>query len=235
MDKKPTAGEPIPISTQKCLSASHDPGWNDPPKWAYSQSPTTSSSPSKRILNKRVAFPLGSAPPTSSFDPNQPLNPPPANLPPPPLIARRWSTEPPLTTVARFTGIDKEQALTDSLNNFEEVINENEELKREGDEVRRRLNLMKTAWVEDKLGESIRQSVLELSNALRKKDVDTADKIHVSLMMDHTALCSSWIPGIRHMILAEREKHLKRKQSADDNSSPLLFPCEIGPSTQSTQ
>ncbi|XP_046490704.1 steroid receptor RNA activator 1 [Neodiprion pinetum] len=235
MDKKPTAGEPIPISTQKSLTSLHDPGWNDPPKWAYSQSPTTSSSPTKRILNKRVAFPLGSTPPTSSFDSNQPLNPPPANLPPPPLTGRRLSAGPPPTTVAFFTGIDKEQALTESLDNFEKVINENEELKGEGDEIRRRLNIMKTAWVEDKLGESIRHSILELSNALRKKDVDNADKIHVSLMMDHTALCSSWIPGIRHMILAEREKHLKRKPSADENSSPLLFPCEIAPDTQPAQ
>ncbi|XP_012269706.2 steroid receptor RNA activator 1-like [Athalia rosae] len=238
MEEKST-GEPIPISTQKSLASSHDAGWNDPPKWAYSQSPNLSTTPTKRVLNKRVAFPLGSTPPTSNFDPYQSLPPPPANMPPPPLTSVKLTTAPhqPFGTPSSgsiekssndpIIKIDKDQALIDSLENFEAVINANEELKNKADDIRRRLNPMKTAWTEDKLNESIQQRILELSNALRNKDVPTADKIHVSLMVDHATLCSPWIPVIRHIIMASREQRLQQANpTADETVCPYLLPTE---------
>lgn len=44
--------------------------------------------------------------------------------------------------------------------------------------------------------------------ALKEEDVDKADKLHIALMVDHTSLCSAWIPSIRHIISALKEKKI---------------------------
>lgn len=38
-------------------------------------------------------------------------------------------------------------------------------------------------------------------SALLRRDVQQADKIHIDLMIQHAAICCTWIPAIRHMIL----------------------------------
>ena len=99
------------------------------------------------------------------------------------------------------------------------------------EELRKRLDLLKVVWLEDKLNNTIYKNVLDLSTgqscdsflkplffmkheriiknlflALQEGDIEKADKIHVSLMMQHANLCSTWIPGIRHIILELKTK-----------------------------
>lgn len=152
--------------------------------------------------------------------------------------------------------------MRDSLENLESVINENEELAARQEDIGRRLNLMKIAWTEEKLDDSICRNVLELSigmekffyrlplntllydycnnivwfivSALKKRDLDNADKIHVSLMLEHAALCSAWIPAIRHMILSMKEKEAQKKQPSEENSNPFLLPCTDSSSNETT-
>ncbi|KAG7208073.1 hypothetical protein KM043_009650 [Ampulex compressa] len=218
MDTKETDGN---LSTQKVLSPSHDPGWNDPPKWAYSPTPGVSATPTKRLLNKRVAFPLNfqeTVDKQSTSETNSNL----INMPPPLQSSVQLTTAPhrPLVSLAsqeaetqeREIEIDKNQMLHDALKNLIIVINDNITEKSMADEIKRRLDTMKEVWLDDKLNGTVCQNVLELSKALKEKNIERADKIHIALMMQYANVCSSWIPGIRRIIL---ELKTKCKDSAD--------------------
>ncbi|XP_043494379.1 uncharacterized protein LOC122519152 isoform X2 [Polistes fuscatus] len=158
------------ISAQKSLPSSYDSGWNDTPKWASPYAANTNIS-TKRILNKRVPFPLISGELMKNNNECQSST---AGMPlPPPSI-------PPL----------------------ENKI----------DEVQKRLDVMKSCWLDNKLNDSIQQKILDISKALKEEDVDKADKLHIALMIDHTSLCSAWIPSIRHIISA-----LKRRKSCPND------------------
>ncbi|CAK9831674.1 Steroid receptor RNA activator 1 [Anthophora retusa] len=226
MDEKETNQN---ISMQKVLSSSHEPGWNDPPKWAYS---TTQSSvtPVKRMLNKRVAFPLASAQAVDKeTNPNMSVN-----MPPPlqSTINLTTASHPPLLhpsnkNVEEKTNemeIDKEQALNNVLINFEVVINEHILEKSKAEEVKKRLDVLKTAWLEDKLNNVIYKNVLDLSTALRMGNVERADQLHVALMMQHASLCSAWIPGIRHIILGLKTKMQSLSETQCNQSTESYLP-----------
>lgn len=203
------------ISTQKSLPSSYDSGWNDTPKWASPYAENTNIS-TKRILNKRVPFPLISGEliknnnECQSNTAGMPL--PPPSIPPldlktaphAPLITPSDTNTQLTCTVTKF---DKQQALVDTMANLELVI-KTYVVENKIDEVQRRLDLMKSCWLDNKLNDSIQQKILDISKALKEEDVDKADKLHIALMIDHTSLCSAWIPSIRHIISA-----LKRKKS----------------------
>ncbi|XP_015609552.1 steroid receptor RNA activator 1 isoform X2 [Cephus cinctus] len=206
------------VSTQKMLSSAHDPGWNDPPKWALSPTQNSCSTPVKRTLNKRVAFPLNSAPPISNYDCNQPLPPPPANMPPPPqsitlTTAPHQSllapSEIPSTINNTNAKLNKEETLSETLANFEIVINEHKEFEEKAEDFRKRLDTMTALWLENGLNECIHEKVLALSEALKNKDPETADKLHISLMMEYPTLCRVWIPCIRHIIQELKGKYVQ--------------------------
>ncbi|XP_034935858.1 steroid receptor RNA activator 1-like [Chelonus insularis] len=221
---EPDSDQPV-VSTQKKLQASHDPGWNDPPKWAYSPTPNVSNTPTKRLLNKRVAFPLNSASSTpSSIQSSSSHNLPPPNLPP--LVQTTNLTSAPHAPMLapssvsqEFSAsehlIDKEQALNDTLTNLQSLIVDlklKEDNKKE--DIQKRLEVMKNMWEENKLTDPIHERILQLSEALKEKDIEKADKIHMDLIMNYAAVCNSWIPAIRHIILEMREKS-KSNSSAD--------------------
>lgn len=250
-------------STQKSLSSSHDPGWNDPPKWAFSPTPAGDGGvPSKRMLNKRVAFPLNSASPTASL--NNAQGPPlglSGNLLPPvnsfPLTSaphRPFSTPSGKNESqhSNFVAFDKNGVLEETIENFEAVMSKELQFSNKIEEVRRRFEILKIMWKEDKLKEDICDKVLKISQgqlldvlrdkftnfsweckfnfiflcftALKMNDVEAADKIHVSLMMENAASCNTWISGIRHMILELREKPCQANAAVSHNLHPYLLP-----------
>ncbi|KAF7393161.1 hypothetical protein HZH66_008994 [Vespula vulgaris] len=207
------------ISTQKSLPSSYDPGWNDTPKWASPHAGNTNT-PTKRILNKRVPFPLISGELTrnntecQSNTAGMPLSPPPPPLPSPlslktaphaPLITPSDANTQLTCTVTKF---DKQQALVDTMANLEFIIKKYV-MENKIDEVQKRLDLMKSCWLDNKLNDSIQQKIFDISKALKDEDVEKADKLHIALMIDHTSLCSAWIPSIRHIISALKEKKLR--------------------------
>ncbi|XP_043282941.1 steroid receptor RNA activator 1-like isoform X2 [Venturia canescens] len=232
MEEEKTSVDQV-TSTQKTLSSSHDPGWNDPPKWAFSPSPGAGAVPTKRMLNKRVAFPLNSGSPGTSLNNNQAPPGLPSSLPPPvqsspltsaphrPLSIPSGKTESPCSTIIAF---DKDQALIETVENFDAVMSQELEFSNKIEEVQRRLDVLKVMWKEDKLKEEICDKVLKISQALKNNDAEAADKIHVSLVMENAAVCNTWISGIRHMILELREKSSQRDTAVLLNSTAYLLP-----------
>ncbi|XP_029664664.1 steroid receptor RNA activator 1-like [Formica exsecta] len=192
------------VSSQQSLPSSHDPGWNDPPKWALSSQ--HNSSGTKRLLNKRVAFPLSSQiSAAGKVDSSPPSNTPPilqssmtptiTTAPHKPLvapIAKEFTT--------KESDFDKDQALTEVLANLKSVMTEQKIETNKTEEIQRRLDIMKADWRENKLNNTIHRSVLDISKALLRKDTEEADKIHIALMTQHATACRTWMPAIRHII-----------------------------------
>ncbi|KAJ8667413.1 hypothetical protein QAD02_009076 [Eretmocerus hayati] len=200
------------VSAQKTLSSHHDPGWNDPPSWALSAtSAPAGSTPTKRLLNKRVAFPLNSnsSPLSTSPIPNTP---PMGATPPPVGISLTSAPHKPIvapTTVKNEESladlqVDKAQTLKDTLDNLRNVMDGLE--KNRADEIQKRLDRMEAMWNEDKLNSVVHQKLLEISEALKEGCAERADQLHISLMMSHASVCSSWIPGVRQLITELKNK-----------------------------
>ncbi|XP_017888394.1 steroid receptor RNA activator 1-like [Ceratina calcarata] len=216
-------------SLQKGLLPGHDPGWNDPPKWAYSGG-QSSVTPTKRLLNKRVAFPLA---PTQTTNKDTPSNKP-LNMPPPieSSINLTTASHAPMfqpSNIEEKTSeiqIDKNETLNNVLTNLETAINEHISEKNRAEEVKKRLDILKAAWFEDKLDNVICKSILDLSTALREGNVEKADEIHIALMMKHATLCSAWIPGIRHIILGLKTKMQSSTVIQSQNPDLHLLPVE---------
>jgi hypothetical protein len=114
------------------VAVTHDPGWNDPPVFSYDAVTATAQSKTPKrglLLNKRVAFPLSSQPPTGM--------PPAANSMPPTMPASSVSSGimlglPPTAdhaTTARNTteenarqSLQKEDALQRVMEDFEQIL-----------------------------------------------------------------------------------------------------------------
>ncbi|XP_076642822.1 steroid receptor RNA activator 1 [Halictus rubicundus] len=206
------------LSLQKSLLPGHDPGWNDPPNWAYTGTQSSTSTPTKRVLNKRVAFPLSS---TQASDKESSVSSPSMTIPPLPQSSINLTTalHPPLISpsnvdaenVTESLKIDKEQALNEVLQSLETVINEHISETRV-EEVKKRVDILKAKWLEDELSDFICKNILNLSKALQEGNVEKADQIYLSLMMKHPSLCfHPWVPGIRHIIL---ELKIKQRDSS---------------------
>lgn len=216
-------------SLQKGLLPGHDPGWNDPPKWAYSGG-QSSVTPTKRLLNKRVAFPLA---PTQAANIDSPSNKP-LNMPPPVESSIKLTTasHAPMFQPSNMVEkpneiqIDRNEILNNVLENLETAINEHISEKNRAEEVRKRLDILKTAWLEDKLDNTICKNIYDLSTALREGNVEKADEIHIALMMKHATLCSAWIPGIRHIILGLKTNMQSSTVIQSQNSELHLLPVD---------
>lgn len=185
MEEIPASSSPSNVaSSQKSLPSTHDPGWNDPPEWALSSQRDTSGTSTRRLLNKRVAFPLSSQ--TSS--PEKAAIPPPlSNIPP---VLPQSTTVPTITTAphkpllaptdkdAKTTesddNFDKDQALTEILASLESVMTEQKMEEGKSKEIRRRLDTMKSNWLENKLNVTVQRNVLDISKG--------NDKILVSML-----------------------------------------------------
>lgn len=159
------------ISTQKGLSSCHAPGWNDPPKSISNAKENSSTTPTKRLLNKRVAFPLNSTVNTSNLPSQSPVSIPP-NLPPP-LPSQGKTNNSSVTEASKGNEeessgpfIHKEDSLNETLANLEVVIEKHVQSETKSQEVKKRIETMKTLWLNDKLDDNIHRKVLDLSEGL---------------------------------------------------------------------
>lgn len=217
------------ISSQKSLPSTHDPGWNDPPEWASSSPHNSSGTSTKRLLNKRVAFPLFSqtSSPEKANVPSQSSNTPPilqsttvptiTTAPHKPLLAP--------TDVAKIPEADnfnKDQALAEVLASLESVMTEQKMEKNKVKEIRKRLDIMKSNWIENKMNDIVQRNILDISKALLQKDVKEADKMHITLMTQYATVCHTWMPAIRHIIF-ELKKECEKADVPQLVQSPLLF------------
>jgi len=162
------------VSSQKSLPLSHDPGWNDPPQWALS-SQSSSVGSTKRLLNKRVAFPLisQSSSPGKSNLLHSSKTPPVlqsssaptiTSAPHKPLVTLMDKDLP--TTVFR-SDFDRDQALTEILSNLGTVMTERSMEKSRIEEIQKKLDVMKSDWLENKLNDTIQKSILDISKGIR--------------------------------------------------------------------
>ncbi|EFN73126.1 Steroid receptor RNA activator 1 [Camponotus floridanus] len=215
------------VSSQKSLPSSYDSGWNDPPEWALSLQ--HNSSKTKKLLNKRVAFPLSSQTSTAEkVSSSLPSNTPPilqssmvptiTTAPYKPLVA---SMDKKFTTMTLDSDFDKDQALTEVLTNLKSVMTGQKMEMNMIEEIEKRLDIMETDWRENKLNNMIHRSVLDISKALLRKDIEQANKIHIALMTQHVTACRTWIPAIRHIIF-ELKKECENSNVSQPEQSPLL-------------
>lgn len=162
------------VSSQKSLPSSYDSGWNDPPKWALSLQ--HNSSKTKKLLNKRVAFPLSSQTSTAEIVGSSPLsNTPPilqssmaptiTTAPHKPLVALMDKE---FTTKTLDSDFDKDQALTEVLVNLKSVMTEQKMEMNMIEEIEKRLDIMETDWRENKLNNMIHRNVLDISKGIDK-------------------------------------------------------------------
>jgi len=163
------------VSSQKSLPLSHDPGWNDPPQWALSGQ-SSSVGTSKRFLNKRVAFPLSSQQSSSpgKSNPVHSSKTPPVlqsfsvptitSAPHKPLVA---PINKDLPTTVFSSDFDRDQALTEALINLETVMREQSMEKSRIEEIQKKLDVMKSDWLENKLNDAIQKSILDISKGIR--------------------------------------------------------------------
>jgi hypothetical protein len=155
------------------LLASHDAGWNDPPSWAAVSSPNPAGETSaKRILNKRVAFPLNSKTEQPSPSLHQNISPTQNILQPveiskfvtttphKPIIATSINTEDPYLEIE----INKDKALKDILDNLHFVMKQLDLNKTY--EIQKRLDRMQVMWNEDKLSNVVQKKLLKMSEGI---------------------------------------------------------------------
>lgn len=160
-------------SSQKSLPSAYDPGWNDPPEWAMSSQRTSSAgTSSKRLLNKRIAFPLSSQ--ASASEKTNPLLPP--NMPPVSLSSSKTTAphKPLVTPIVKDTttkplesDFDKDQALTEIMANLESAMTEQRIEKNKLEEIQKRLDTMRSDWLENKLNDTIQKNVLDMSKGIK--------------------------------------------------------------------
>lgn len=215
-------------STQKTLSSFHDPGWNDPPMRAFSATKSSCTTPTKRLLNKRVAFPLNSTVNTSNIPSQTPMSIP-TNLPPPPSCkekinnsSRQEASNGEQEERDSNSFILKEDLLKEVLVNLDALMEKHVHSETSQD-VRKRIEVMRNLLVDKKLDDDIQTRILNLLKALNAEDVEKADKLHISLMMEKGSSCSSWLPGIRHLIFDMKSKITKNETVANSDTSTSLI------------
>ncbi|RZF32423.1 hypothetical protein LSTR_LSTR001887 [Laodelphax striatellus] len=196
----------------------YDPGWNDPPLFSYDSHATTQLKQEKRgnLLNKRVAFPLHKD--GSKNDASPVSNLPPLPAPPFPGVLPSAgggiASSPPSGNAVpsksasdcdeSILGDDAIDLVVKNLNMALDNLSGNRDLQEKVPEIHRRINMIEKLWKDGKFSPLIKQKILKLSEALKSSDGDTADHIQRGLVIDHAALCSSWMSGLRHLIHALR-------------------------------
>lgn len=60
-----------------------------------------------------------------------------------------------------------------------------------------------------------------LFSALLRKDIEQANKIHITLMSQYVTACRTWMPAIRHIIF-ELKKECENFNVSQPEQSPLL-------------
>lgn len=156
-------------SSQKTLQPGHDSGWNDPPWSATAGSPKPPGA-QKRLLNKRVGFPINSTMEKINSDENQYIPSSKANFAYTSTTnsytttPHKTSNKPPLVEEDESNSailIDRDGSLKSSLENLKFALNKLDSNK--SSDIQKKFNIMETMWKEDKLDRNVHKKVLELS------------------------------------------------------------------------
>ncbi|CAL4066417.1 unnamed protein product, partial [Meganyctiphanes norvegica] len=196
----------------------------------------------KRLMNKRVPVPIGqpnaslsgqttllpgSIPPicgiVGSPQPPRPLlsGPPPTGFPPTGYIPCGPSptTMPVISTMPVLdSSMDSktpqemllivEDSLGTALATIEDKMKENI-----SEDVKRRLQTLRSMWTEGKLNADIQRRMAHLAKALTAGSYDDAWAMHQGLIVDYTGACSPWMIGVK-TIIAETRIHNSIKENA---------------------
>ncbi|XP_071526227.1 steroid receptor RNA activator 1-like isoform X2 [Panulirus ornatus] len=215
----------------------HERAWNDPPKFAFNAGSAVTPGGSggrRRLLNKRVPVPIGPSGSSSPMPPamrpsdtppirgQTPLRPPSAGPPPihPPSVNH-------VHDIKANNPVDDATREVEDCRDFQEILEEVEvalknslqsildELKDNvREEITKRLHLMKTMWMDEKLNVMVQKRMLALARALTKEEYDTAWALHQGLIVDYTSICSPWMVGVKTLITECRNQSKHRATDA---------------------
>ncbi|XP_019361544.1 PREDICTED: steroid receptor RNA activator 1 [Gavialis gangeticus] len=73
------------------------------------------------------------------------------------------------------------------------------------DDISRRLAVLQDMWAQGKLSSPVKKRMAILVQELQKKNWDSADEIHRSLMVDHVNEVSQWMVGVKRLIAETRD------------------------------
>lgn len=202
-------------------SGNDDKAWNDPPVFAYTgvQGTPAAAAPKRNFLNKRVPYPQdGIKPPTAPTASG--TEPPPLGQATLPGSSSKSATsndpaeastegdskeaEGANDTSKATPACSPEILKEETLNNLNKAVAQcaqNME-KRKQDDVRKRLDVLKSVWEQGKLSPQVQQRMHELALELLNGNHEKANALHVSLMVDYVSEVSQWMLGIKHLILA---------------------------------
>ncbi|XP_014282625.1 steroid receptor RNA activator 1 [Halyomorpha halys] len=187
-----------------------DPGWNDPPIFSYDsvKNHTKKSSLSRRVSNSSIVS-NDTQKLCANVDNNGKTAPPrsgPINS-----SISAGSTHLPDTQNISPQSIELNTVLENLQLTIKELYpNDNE---KDVNEIKRRLGLMEKLWNEDKFSTDVKLKLGDISKGLLENDFVTCDNLQRSLMVDYTALCSSWMAAIRSLINSKRKTQEKNKES----------------------
>jgi hypothetical protein len=89
------------------------------------------------------------------------------------------------------------------------------------EDVQIRLGLMDDQWRDDKLSETTKVKLGCLASALKNSDIRQADRLHLTLMVDHLAEVSQWMIGVKRIV---NELKLQQLPSQPSTSRKLSTP-----------
>ncbi|XP_019390340.1 PREDICTED: steroid receptor RNA activator 1 isoform X2 [Crocodylus porosus] len=73
------------------------------------------------------------------------------------------------------------------------------------DDISRRLAVLQDMWAQGKLSSPVKKRMAILVQELQKKNWDSADEIHRSLIVDHVNEVSQWMVGVKRLIAETRD------------------------------
>ncbi|XP_039745348.1 steroid receptor RNA activator 1-like [Pararge aegeria] len=176
------------------MKVTYDPGWNDPPSFAYNSSQQTTPNRPRNFLNKRVAFPLSGNSTTAITAPSFNLPPMPTTLLPP---MQNISLE---AKSQEDIEIDSASLLKEVNNILVGLLESSHELGAKAESIKKKIGIMEEMWSSGKLNKQIQIQMKDLACALRDHNPGKADDIHKALMVDHVSCISTWMPGVKQLI-----------------------------------
>jgi len=77
------------------------------------------------------------------------------------------------------------------------------------EDIRKRLDIMKSQWSEGKLSEPTRKLMYLLATKLRACDYEEASRMQVALIVNYSCEVSQWMVGVKHVILECQSQHVR--------------------------
>jgi hypothetical protein len=91
------------------------------------------------------------------------------------------------------------EILQTSLSNLENKLD-----GRKVEDIRKRLDMLKSKWLANELPQEVQRGMSDLANHLENGNHDEADKAQKKLMVDWPSQCSNWLVGIRQIVFESR-------------------------------